>query len=70
MEDIIEIAIEALKSTAIELVCVNGYEDAKQSGKLQDIRDMIEYLVNFWGLGSDLIESYDKSLEKVKYKFI
>lgn len=66
MEHDIRVAIEALKSTAIEMMCVMGYESAAQSGKLQSIRDMVEHLVYFWDLDSEIIEDYVDSLEKVK----
>lgn len=70
MEHDIRVAIEALKSTAIEMMCVMGYESAAQSGKLQSIRDMVEHLVYFWDLDVGILEDYDNTIEKIKHQYI
>ena len=62
-----ELIMETLKgliATAVEKICVLGWEGAKE--ELNPLRDMYIELVEFWNLGEDLLDEFDEKIGLVK----
>ena len=63
-KELIMATLKGLIATAVEKICVLGLEGAKD--ELNPLRDMYIELVEFWNLGEDLLDEFDKKIGLVK----
>jgi len=54
--------LDGLTTTAIEKICVLGEKDAKPY--VQQIKEVYEDLILFWGLDDTLLVKFDEKIEK------
>ena len=63
-ESVFAMTVLGLTQTAIEKICVLGYDEAKADA--ERIRAVIDDMTSFWDYGYDLLKGFDSEVEAAK----